>query len=92
MSYLFVIIIGAIAGWVAGQYVKGSELGLAPDLIAGAAGAALAVLITRIIGIEAATGFLMSLVVSVIGGLVGLFSMRHATKEAPVPVKSRRRR
>ena len=40
MSYLFIVVIGAVAGWIAGQYIKGSEMGMLPDIIAGAVGAA----------------------------------------------------
>ena len=91
MSYLFVFIIGAISGWIAGQYVKGSELGTMPDVIAGAVGAAALVLFIRLVGPETATGFVMSAIVAIIGGIAALFAMRHAMKESPAPVRGRRR-
>ncbi|HUP46833.1 MAG TPA: GlsB/YeaQ/YmgE family stress response membrane protein [Thermoanaerobaculia bacterium] len=92
MSYLIVVIIGGAAGWIAGQYVKGSEAGIVPDLIAGAAGACLAVLFTRVIGFAPATGFIMSTLIAISGAVVALLSMRYVLKEEPVKVKRRPRR
>lgn len=91
MSYLFVMVIGAIAGWVAGQYVKGSEMGVMPDIVAGAAGAALAVLFSRLFGPEAAAGFMVSVIVSIVGAVASLYAMRYVMKEEPVKATPRRR-
>jgi uncharacterized membrane protein YeaQ/YmgE (transglycosylase-associated protein family) len=92
MSYLFVVAIGAIAGFVVGKYVKGSEMGVLPDIIAGAVGACALVLFSRLIGIGAATGFAMSLVVAIVGGAATLYAMRYVLKEKPVVVTRTRRR
>ena len=91
MSYLFVVLIGAIAGWVAGQSIKGSELGVIPDLIAGAGGAAALVLFVRIIGSDVATGFVTSTIVAIIGAVAGVYAMRYAMREAPAPARRPRR-
>lgn len=91
MSYLFIVIIGAIVGYVAGQYLKGSELGSFPDIAAGAIGAGVAVLLARLVGPEAASGFLISALVATLGAFGMLYGMRHFTKEAPVPVRRPRR-
>lgn len=92
MSYLFIVVIGAVAGWIAGQYIKGSEMGVLPDIIAGAVGACLLVLFARMIGISAATGFFLSFVVAIVGGAATLYAMRYAMKEKPVVVTRPRRR
>lgn len=92
MSYLFIVVIGAVAGWIAGQYIKGSEMGVLPDIIAGAVGACALVLFARVIGISAATGFFMSFIVAIIGGAATLYAMRFAMKEKPVVVTRPRRR
>jgi uncharacterized membrane protein YeaQ/YmgE (transglycosylase-associated protein family) len=91
MSYLFVVIIGAVVGFVAGQYLKGSELGPGPDLAAGAVGALVAVLLVRFVGPAAASGLVMSMIISVLGAVGSLYGMRRFTKPAPAPVKRRRR-
>lgn len=93
MSYLFIVVIGAIAGWVAGQSIKGSEMGVLPDIIAGAVGACLLVLFTRVIGFSSPASFMMSAVIAVVGGIATLYAMRFAMKEKkPVPVTRSRRR
>ena len=91
MSYLFIVIIGAITGWIAGQYFKGSEHGVGIDLVAGAAGACVAVLLSRMMGPAAAAGFVMSAVVSVIGGIAALYGMRKVMVPKAVPVRTRKR-
>ena len=37
MNYLFIVVIGAVVGFIAGQYLKGSEHGAGIDVAAGAA-------------------------------------------------------
>jgi uncharacterized membrane protein YeaQ/YmgE (transglycosylase-associated protein family) len=91
MSYLFVVIIGAISGWIAGQYVKGSEMGIFPDVAAGAAGGGILVLFIRFVGPEIASGFVVSAIVAIIGGIAALYAMRQVLKESPAPVRGRRR-
>ena len=91
MSYLFIVVIGAVAGWMAGQQIKGSELGVGIDLAAGAAGACLAVLLSRLLGPAAAAGFLLSAIIAIIGGIGGLYAMRKFMKSREVPVKARPR-
>ena len=92
MSYLFIIIIGAVIGFVAGQYVKGSELGPVPDIGAGAIGAFVAVLLSRLVGPAGASGFVVSFAVSVIGAIALLYVMRRFMKEKPLPAARVRRR
>ena len=93
MAYMFVVIIGAVAGWVAGQYFKQEDNPMALDFVAGAIGAGVAVLLSRLVGPVAATGFVMSALVAIIGGVTGLYGMRRymkATAPPPPPVRRRR--
>ncbi len=92
MSYLFIVIIGAVGGWVAGQFLKGSELGILPDVIAGAVGAVAAALLSRLFGPAAAAGFFVTFIISIIGAVAGLYGMRHVMKEKALPVSRQRRR
>ena len=94
MSYMFVVIIGAAAGWAAGQYVKGSEHGIGLDFAAGAIGAGAAVLLSRLAGPAAASGFVVSFIVSILGAVAGLYGMRRFIKatQVPPPPPPRRRR
>ncbi|HVS31205.1 MAG TPA: GlsB/YeaQ/YmgE family stress response membrane protein [Thermoanaerobaculia bacterium] len=91
MSYLFIVVIGAVVGWIAGQQIKGSELGVGVDLAAGAAGACLAVLLSRLVGPAAVAGLMLSAIIAILGGVGGLYAMRKFMKSREVPVKVRPR-
>lgn len=92
MSYLFIVIIGAIAGWVAGQYLKGSEQGPMLDVAAGAIGACIAVVLVRMVGPAAAAGFMLSSVVAIVGAIGSVFGVRQYQKSKQVPAPRVRRR
>jgi uncharacterized membrane protein YeaQ/YmgE (transglycosylase-associated protein family) len=91
MSYLFIVVIGAVAGWVAGQYMKGSEHGVGIDIAAGGIGAVVIVLLSRMVGPAAAGGFVMSAIVAVIGAIASLYGMRRFMRASLVPTPRRRR-
>jgi uncharacterized membrane protein YeaQ/YmgE (transglycosylase-associated protein family) len=92
MSYLFVIIIGAIVGFIAGQYIKGSEHGPALDLLAGGLGGCLAVLLSRVVGPASAAGMMMSALVAIIGSVLSLYLVRQFMKPKAVPAPRTGRR
>jgi uncharacterized membrane protein YeaQ/YmgE (transglycosylase-associated protein family) len=91
MSYLWVGLIGALVGWLTGQFVTGSRQGIAVDLIAGAIGAWLAVVLSRAIVPDTASGFLMSAIVAVVGAIIMLVAMNRFIR-APLIASSRMRR
>jgi uncharacterized membrane protein YeaQ/YmgE (transglycosylase-associated protein family) len=91
MSYLLVVIIGAVVGFVAGQYIKGNEHGVAVDLIGGGVGACIAVLISRMM-MTSAAGTIMSVIVTIIGAVLTLFIARQVLKAKAVPVPRTGRR
>jgi uncharacterized membrane protein YeaQ/YmgE (transglycosylase-associated protein family) len=91
MSYLLVVIIGAVVGFVAGQYIKGNEHGVAVDLIGGGVGACVAVLISRMM-MTSAAGTIMSVIVTIIGAVLTLFIARQVLKAKAVPVPRTGRR
>jgi uncharacterized membrane protein YeaQ/YmgE (transglycosylase-associated protein family) len=91
MSYLLVVIIGAIVGFLAGQYLKGAAHGRGLDALAGALGGGFFVLLSRIVGPSAAAGWFMSMIVAAIGAVATLFIMRQVMIRKPVPTRARRR-
>ena len=91
MSFLIVVVVGAITGFAAGQFLKGAERGPLPDMAAGAIGACAIVLISRVLA-PSLTGLVVSFVISVIGALGFLYVMRRFMKEKPLPVSQVRRR
>jgi len=91
MNYLFIIVIGAVAGWAGGQVIKGSEQGVGIDFAAGAVGSVVAVLLSRMFS-PAASGMVVSVIVAVIGALGLLYAMRRFMKAKLVPAPKVRRR
>ena len=91
MSYLLVAVIGLVVGFVAGQYIKGDEMGAGVNLAAGGVGAVVAVLLTRLVGGEMFAGYVMSTLVSAAGAVGGLLAKRQIMKPKAVPVRARAR-
>jgi uncharacterized membrane protein YeaQ/YmgE (transglycosylase-associated protein family) len=76
MDLLWFLIIGAIAGWLAGQFMKGSGFGLLGDIIVGVIGAFLGGWLFRQFGVSLGGGLIGSLIVAFIGAVILLFLVR----------------
>ncbi|WP_186128186.1 GlsB/YeaQ/YmgE family stress response membrane protein [Burkholderia gladioli] len=70
------LIIGAIAGWLAGLLVKGGGFGLIVDIIVGIVGAVIGGWLAGVLGISVGSGFFASIIVAVIGAVILLFIIR----------------
>jgi uncharacterized membrane protein YeaQ/YmgE (transglycosylase-associated protein family) len=64
------IIVGAIAGWLAGQLVRGFGFGLLWNIIIGIVGAFIGVWLLTQLGFVPFAGFVGSIVNSVIGAVI----------------------
>ena len=73
MQMIWFLIVGAIAGWLAGQIMKGKGFGLVGNITVGIIGAVLGGFLFRLLGISAGGGLIGSLVTAVIGAVVLLF-------------------
>jgi uncharacterized membrane protein YeaQ/YmgE (transglycosylase-associated protein family) len=76
MGLLWFLIIGAIAGWLAGQFMKGSGFGLLGDIIVGVIGAFLGGWLFGKLGLWPGGGLVGSLIVAFIGAVILLFLVR----------------
>ena len=77
-ALLLTLAIGAIAGWLAGQLVKGTGYGLIGDIIVGIVGAFIAgVLFPRLgLGLTLGGGVIGAIVAATIGAVVLLLIVR----------------
>jgi len=80
MEFVWFILIGLAAGWVAGQLMKGGGFGVVGDIIVGVIGALLGGFLFRTLGVSAGGGLLGSLIVAIIGAVVLLFLLRLIKK------------
>jgi uncharacterized membrane protein YeaQ/YmgE (transglycosylase-associated protein family) len=75
MDFLWFVLIGIAAGWLAGQLMRGSGYGLLGDLIVGVIGAILGGWLFGLLGI-AAVGLLGQLIVATAGAILLLLLLR----------------
>ena len=71
-SIIIFLLIGAVAGWLAGKLMKGGGFGLIVNIIIGIIGGFIGGWLMSLIGIQKA-GLLWELIVAVIGACVLLF-------------------
>lgn len=64
------LIVGALAGWIAGLIVKGYGLGLIGNIVVGIVGAVIAGWLLPRIGIVIGGGFIAAIVNAVIGAVI----------------------
>jgi len=74
-TLIWFLLVGVVAGWLAGTLTKGSGFGLIGDLVIGVLGAVLGGWIVGLFGITAA-GTLGSIVVALVGALILLWLVR----------------
>ena len=72
---IWLLVIGLVAGWLAGRIMKGSGFGLVGDLIVGILGALLGGWLFGLFGI-AAWGLLGRIIVATVGAIVLLYVVR----------------
>jgi uncharacterized membrane protein YeaQ/YmgE (transglycosylase-associated protein family) len=75
-SLLVILIVGLVAGWLAGRIVRGAGFGLIGDLIVGIIGAFIGDWLLPRIGIHLGTGIISSIINALIGAIILLFLIR----------------
>ncbi|MEM1130541.1 MAG: GlsB/YeaQ/YmgE family stress response membrane protein [Pseudomonadota bacterium] len=76
MGLIIALIIGAIAGWLAGVIVSGGGFGLLGNMALGIVGAVVASFVFPALGLELGGGFLSSVISSAIGAAIVLVIIR----------------
>jgi uncharacterized membrane protein YeaQ/YmgE (transglycosylase-associated protein family) len=80
MEFLWFILIGLVAGWLAGMLTKGGGFGVVGNLVVGVIGAVLGGAIFRVLGFSFG-GLLAQLVVATVGAIVLLFLLSMIKKK-----------
>jgi len=76
MGIIVWLIVGAIAGWLAGMVVKGGGFGLIGDIIVGIVGALIAGWLLPTIGFPIAAGIIGAIIDAFIGAVILLIIIR----------------
>jgi uncharacterized membrane protein YeaQ/YmgE (transglycosylase-associated protein family) len=75
-SLLIILLVGVVAGWLAGQIVRGAGFGLIGDLLLGIVGAFLGSWLLPRVGIHLGTGMVSAIVNATIGAILLLLLVR----------------
>jgi uncharacterized membrane protein YeaQ/YmgE (transglycosylase-associated protein family) len=78
------LIVGLVAGWLAGQFMRGGGYGVLGDIIVGIIGAFVGGLVFGIIAPGSDAGFLGSIVVAFIGACLLIALVRALPGRSPV--------
>lgn len=79
MDLIGFLLIGLIAGWIATQFMRGSSMGLAGNLVIGVIGAFVGGFLFRLIGL-AAVGLIGKLITATVGAVVLLYVVQVLKK------------
>lgn len=78
-SFITLLVVGLIAGWLSGVMTKGKGFGLAGNLVIGVLGALLGGILFSLLGF-ATVNLLGQLVAALVGALVLLFLLRFVKR------------
>ena len=76
VAIIIFMLIGAIAGWLAGQIMKGGKFGLLGDIVVGIVGARIASFLLPRLGIVIGGGVIAAIINATIGACILLFVLR----------------
>ena len=75
-SIIVILVVGIVAGWLAGKVVRGTGFGLIGDLLVGVAGAFVASWLFPRFGINLGTGIISEIIFSALGAIILLLIVR----------------
>ena len=75
-SLIIILMVGLIAGWLAGQIVQGTGFGIVGDLLIGIVGAFIGSWVLPRLGIHFGSGIVAAIVNATIGALILLLIVR----------------
>ncbi len=76
MEFVWFIIVGLVAGWLAGVIMKGGGFGVIGDIVVGIVGALIGGWLFSSMGMSAGGGLLGAIIVALIGAIILIFLLR----------------
>jgi uncharacterized membrane protein YeaQ/YmgE (transglycosylase-associated protein family) len=80
MYFLWIIIVGLIAGWATGKIMKGSGYGILMDILLGIVGAVVGGWLMSFLGFYTSGGLIPSILVAILGAVVVVAIVRALKK------------
>ena len=81
MQFVWFILVGLIAGWLAGKLMKGGGFGVVGDIVVGILGALVGGFLFGTLGVSTGGGLLGSIAVATVGAVVLIFVVRFFKKK-----------
>jgi uncharacterized membrane protein YeaQ/YmgE (transglycosylase-associated protein family) len=75
-TFLIILLVGLVAGWLSTQVVEGGGFGLGADLLMGIAGASVASMVLPQLGVSFGSGILAAIASATIGAVILLILVR----------------
>jgi uncharacterized membrane protein YeaQ/YmgE (transglycosylase-associated protein family) len=82
MNFVWFLLVGLVAGWLAGVLVKGGGFGVVGDIVVGIIGALLGGWIFSALGATGGGGLFGSIVVATVGAVILLIVVRFIKRGA----------
>ncbi len=76
MQFIWFILIGLVAGWLAGVLMKGGGFGVIGDIVIGVVGALIGGFLFNALGVSMGGGLLGSIIVATIGAIILIVLLR----------------
>jgi uncharacterized membrane protein YeaQ/YmgE (transglycosylase-associated protein family) len=76
MQIVWFVLVGMVAGWLAGQLMRGGGFGLLGDIVIGIVGALIGGLLFSALGVYPGGGLLGAIIVATIGAVVLIVLLR----------------
>lgn len=76
MEFVWFIVVGLVAGWLAGVIMKGGGFGVVGDIVVGVIGALLGGWLFSTMGVSTGGGLLGAIIVALIGAIILIFLLR----------------
>jgi len=76
MEFVWFIIVGLVAGWLAGVIMKGGGFGVIGDIVVGIVGALSGGWLFSTMGVSTGGGLLGAIIVALIGAIILIFLLR----------------
>jgi len=70
MEFVWFILVGLVAGWLAGMLMKGGGFGVVGDIIIGVVGAILGGFLFGLLGFSGGGGLIGSIIVATVGAVI----------------------
>jgi uncharacterized membrane protein YeaQ/YmgE (transglycosylase-associated protein family) len=76
MQFVWFILVGLVAGWLAGQLVKGGGFGVVGDIVVGVLGALLGGFLFSLAGFSWGGGLIGAIIVATVGAVILILLLR----------------